>query len=77
MSLIKSATSFNLFEHMIISFWCKVQAMINPFLGLGDETTREIIKEKLKDDFGVNIARDDGDIAFITYNKGETEAFIR
>ena len=51
--------------------------MINPLLGLGDETTREIIKEKLKDDFGVNIARDDGDIAFITYNKGETEAFIR
>jgi lupus La protein len=45
--------------------------------GLGEETTREIIKEKLKDDFGVNIARDDGDIAFITYNKGESEAFIR
>jgi len=45
--------------------------------GLGDEITREIIKEKLKDDFGVNIAKDDGDIAFVTYNKGESEAFIR
>ncbi len=46
-------------------------------LGLGDEITREIIKEKLKDDFSVNIARDDGDIAFVTYNKGDPEAFIR
>lgn len=45
--------------------------------GLGDEITREIIKEKLKDDFCVNIARDDGDIAFVTYNKGDPEAFIR
>jgi len=31
----------------------------------------------LKADFGVNIDKDGGDIAFITYEKGETEAKIR
>lgn len=45
--------------------------------GLGGEITREDIKEVLKTDFGVNIEKDGGDIAFITYEKGEAEAKIR
>lgn len=45
--------------------------------GLGGEITREDIKEVLKDDFGVNIDKDSGDIAFITYEKGESEAKVR
>lgn len=45
--------------------------------GLGGDITREDIKEVLKDDFGVNIDKDTGEIAFITYEKGEAEAKIR
>jgi len=45
--------------------------------GLGGEITREDIKEKLKELFEVNIDKDGGDIAFITYNKGDEEAKIR
>merc|ERR1711874_946460 len=45
--------------------------------GLGGEVTREDIKEVLKDKFEVNIDKDGGDIAFITYEKGESEAKIR
>merc|ERR1711874_804485 len=45
--------------------------------GLGGEVTREDIKEVLKDKFEVNIDKDGGDIAFITYEKGEAEAKIR
>jgi len=45
--------------------------------GLGGECTREDIKEVLKDQCGVNIDKDTGDIAFITYEKGEAEAKIR
>jgi len=45
--------------------------------GLGGEVTREDIKEKLSTDFEVNIDRETGDIAFITYQKGEPEAKIR
>merc|ERR1719209_188990 len=42
--------------------------------GLGGEITREDIKEVLKDECSVNIDKDGGDIAFITYEKGEAEA---
>merc|ERR1719323_341462 len=45
--------------------------------GLGGEITREDIKEGLKDECSVNIDKDGGDIAFITYEKGEAEAKIR
>jgi len=45
--------------------------------GLGGEVTREDIKEVLKDQCQVNIEKDGGDIAFITYEKGEAEAKIR
>merc|ERR1712107_562162 len=45
--------------------------------GLGGEITREDIKEVLKDECSVNIEKDGGDIAFITYEKGEAEAKIR
>jgi len=45
--------------------------------GLGGEITREDIKEVLKDKFDVNIDKDKGDIAFVTYEKGESEAKIR
>ena len=45
--------------------------------GLGGKTTKEDIKEVLKEQFGVNIAKHGGDIAFITYEKGESEANIR
>merc|ERR1712115_511050 len=45
--------------------------------GLGGEITREDIKEVLKDKCSVNIDKDGGDIAFITYEKGEAEAKIR
>merc|ERR1712200_257816 len=45
--------------------------------GLGGEITREDIKEVLKDECCVNIDKDGGDIAFITYEKGEAEAKIR
>jgi len=45
--------------------------------GLGGEITREDIKEKLSTDFEVNIDKESGDIAFITYQKGEAEAKIR
>merc|ERR1719264_2098312 len=42
--------------------------------GLGGEITREDIKEVLKEHCSVNIDKDGGDIAFITYEKGEAEA---
>merc|ERR1719348_1160816 len=45
--------------------------------GLGGEITRDDIKEVLKDECSVNIDEDGGDIAFITYEKGEAEAKIR
>eukprot|EP00090_Calanus_glacialis_P001301 TRINITY_DN1090_c0_g1_i1.p1 TRINITY_DN1090_c0_g1~~TRINITY_DN1090_c0_g1_i1.p1 ORF type:complete len:381 (+),score=140.66 TRINITY_DN1090_c0_g1_i1:48-1145(+) len=45
--------------------------------GLGGEITREDIKEVLKDKFSVNIDKDGGDIAFVTYEKGNPEAKIR
>merc|ERR1711872_257960 len=45
--------------------------------GLGGEITREDIKEVLKDECSVNIDKDGGDIAFITYEKGEADAKIR
>merc|ERR1719381_327655 len=45
--------------------------------GLGGEITREDIKEVLKEQCSVNIDKDGGDIAFITYEKGEAEAKIR
>merc|ERR1719341_225975 len=45
--------------------------------GLGGEITRKDIKEVLKDQCSVNIDKDGGDIAFITYEKGEAEAKIR
>merc|ERR1712055_557005 len=45
--------------------------------GLGGDITREDIKEVLKDQCSVNIDKDGGDIAFITYEKGEAEAKIR
>lgn len=45
--------------------------------GLGGECTREDIKEVLKEQCGVNIDKDGGEIAFITYEKGEAEAKIR
>lgn len=45
--------------------------------GLGGDISREDIKEKLKTDYGVNIDKETGDIAFITYQIGEPEAKIR
>merc|ERR1712192_292636 len=45
--------------------------------GLGGEITREDIKEVLKEYCSVNIDKDGGDIAFVTYEKGEAEAKIR
>jgi len=45
--------------------------------GLGGDISREDIKEVLKDQFEVNIDKDNGDIAFVTYEKGEAEAKIR
>merc|ERR1740124_1423241 len=45
--------------------------------GLGGEITREDIKDVLKDKFAVNIDKDGGDIAFVTYEKGAPEAKIR
>eukprot|EP00088_Acartia_fossae_P018202 TRINITY_DN2048_c0_g1_i1.p1 TRINITY_DN2048_c0_g1~~TRINITY_DN2048_c0_g1_i1.p1 ORF type:complete len:365 (+),score=133.50 TRINITY_DN2048_c0_g1_i1:51-1145(+) len=45
--------------------------------GLGGEITREDIKDMLKADFEVDIDKDSGDIAFITYQKGEEEAKVR
>jgi len=45
--------------------------------GFSGDISREDIKEKLKDDFEVNIDRDGGDIAFITFNKGDEVALIR
>merc|ERR1740128_694609 len=45
--------------------------------GLGGEITREDIKDVLKAQFSVNIDKDGGDIAFVTYEKGEPEAKIR
>merc|ERR1711915_515274 len=47
------------------------------FAGLGSDCTREDIKEKLKEQFEVNIDKDTGDIAFVTYEKGEEEAKVR
>merc|ERR1719312_2236949 len=44
----------------------------------GKDTVKvEDIKEVLKDKFDVNIDKDKGDIAFATYEKGESEAKIR
>jgi len=45
--------------------------------GLGGEVSREDIKEVLNEKFNVNISKDEGDIAFITYEKGEAEATVR
>merc|ERR1719228_328244 len=45
--------------------------------GLGGEITREDIKEVLQEKFDVNIDKEKGDIAFVTYEKGESEAKIR
>jgi len=46
--------------------------------GLGGEITREDIKDVLKEKFSVNIDKEkEGDIAFVTYEKGEAEAKIR
>jgi len=45
--------------------------------GLGGEITREDIKDVLMNQFSVNIDKDGGDIAFVTYEKGEPEAKIR
>merc|ERR1712227_677472 len=39
--------------------------------GLGGDITRADIKEVLKDNYQVNIDKDKGDIASITYEKGE------
>jgi len=47
------------------------------FTGLGEGIKREDIKDMLQKDFEVNIDKDDGDIAFITYQMGEPEAKIR
>jgi hypothetical protein len=44
--------------------------------GLGDAITREDIKEMLSAEFKVNIEKDGGDIAFITYEKGGAEALV-
>ena len=46
-------------------------------IGLGDAITREDIKEVLATEFSVNIDKDGGDIAFITYEKGGAEAKVR
>jgi len=45
--------------------------------GLGGEITREDIKDKLAKEFEVNIDKTEGDVAFVTYQKGEEEAMIR
>lgn len=45
--------------------------------GMGEEITREDIKEKLNKDFGVNIDKDGGAISFIEYNKGDEAAMVR
>jgi hypothetical protein len=45
-------------------------------VGLGDAITREDIKEMLSTEFKVNIEKDGGDIAFITYEKGGAEALV-
>lgn len=45
--------------------------------GLGGDITREDIKEVLEGQFEVNIDKTSGDIAFVTYEKGEEEAKIR
>jgi len=45
--------------------------------GLGGEVSREDIKEVLKEKFEVKIEKDDTDIAFITYDKGQAEAIVR
>jgi len=45
--------------------------------GLGGDITREDIKEVLNSQYEVNIDKDSGDIAFVTYEKGEAEAKIR
>merc|ERR1711962_643394 len=51
-------------------------AVIN-ITGLGGEVTREDIKDTPNKEFEVNIDKDSGDIAFVTYQKGEAEAKIR
>ena len=51
--------------------------MTPPSLGLGEGIKREDIKDMLQKDFEVNIDKDDGDIAFITYQMGEAEAKVR
>jgi len=45
--------------------------------GISGDISREDIKGKLEADFEVNIQKEGGDIAFITYNRGESEAKIR
>jgi len=47
------------------------------FTGLGSDAKREDIKEMLEKEFEVNIDKDSGDIAFVTYQMGEAEAKIR
>jgi len=45
--------------------------------GLGGDITREDIKEVLSNKYEVNIDKDKGDVAFVTYEKGEAEAKVR
>merc|ERR1719239_822973 len=47
------------------------------FTGLGSDAKREDIKEMLEKEFEVNIDKDSGDIAFVTYQMGDAEAKIR
>jgi hypothetical protein len=44
--------------------------------GLGEGITREDIKELLSSEFSVNIEKDGGDIAFITYERGGADARV-
>jgi len=45
--------------------------------GISGDISREDMKSKLEADYEVNIQKEGGDIAFITYNRGESEAKIR
>jgi len=47
------------------------------FTGIEGDISREDLKAKLEQDFEVNTSKENGDIAFITFQRGDTEAKIR
>ena len=47
------------------------------FTGLGSDAKREDIKEMLEKEFQVNIDKNSGDIAFVSYLTGKPQAMVR